>query len=590
MKRGRIPIFRPIPVAALLPALVLLPLGNAVRAQEQPVIVDDAHPPVRAEPKKTLPVALAPTWSLTASGELTVGEGVRTSAQQSSLVPGGSNNLDDGDLNYAKGKTFSRVLQGDASLDLRHASGHGVKLGVMAWTDDALEHDTVPHGNSVDRYVPGDLSDRGFARQAKFSGWDVLDAYAYGRDDLGAGPVDWQLGKVRLPHDPGFSFSGGLRDLDARNIPAVVRPGSQAEETVIPFWGATSHWAASPVLRLDGFVQFAQQRTVEAGCGTLFEAEDYTANGCNLISYNKSLTEQQDVAHGVFISRDADIAPRNRPDQFGLGANLLVREIGTRFGLYAAHYDSRTGYTDSAKGAGLGPSGHYAQEFPGDKRLVDLKASTRVPSLNLSWLNELSVINGQPVQKNPSDLLAAFLQGQGPYGPDAIAQAPHSTYRGWDRFQVEQLQSGLQEDFGPAFGARKSTLGVEASLKHVEQLPNRATRPYGRPECAVAAQCSTLDGFVTSSAWAYRVHAGMEFGDVAGAGFALKPTLTFAQDVRGWSYDYQFIQGRRSVRAALDAEFPHEVFANITYVNGWGGRFNSKADIDYVLASIGVRF
>lgn len=582
-----------IPFAAAFPALVLFGAGS-LRAQEQPVVADDVRPPDRAEPVKALATPMAPGWSLGVAGEVTAGIGIRTGAQKASLKPGGSDNMDDGDLNYAKDATFSRVLQGDASLDLRHSSGYGLRMSAMAWTDDALEHDAVPHGNSVDGYVPGDLSDRGFARQARFTGWDVLDTYLYGRSDPGLGAVDWQVGRVRLPHDPGFTFSGGLRDLDARNIPAAVRPGSQAAETILPFWGATAHWGVSPVLRLDGFVQFAQRRTVEAGCGTLFEAEDYTANGCNLISYNKSLTEQQDIAHGVFISRAADIAPGSHPDQFGLGANYLVRDIGTRFGIYAAHYDSRTGYTDSIKGATLGPSGLYAQEYPGDKTLVDLKTSTRVPSLGLAWLNELAVIDGQPVQKNPSSLLAAFLQGQGPYGPDAIAQAPHSTYQGWDRFRVEQLQTGLRAESGPAFGARRSTFGVEAGLKHVEGLPSRATRPYGRPEtdgaCSTTAQCATLDGFVTSTAWAYRLHAGMEFGDVAGSGFALKPTLTFAQDVRGWSYDYQFIQGRRSVRATLDAEFPHGVFANVTYVNGWGGQFNSKADIDYLLASIGVRF
>jgi hypothetical protein len=128
----------------------------------------------------------------------------------------------------------------------------------------------------------------------------------------------------------------------------------------------------------------------------------------------------------------------------------------------------------------------------------------------------------------------------------------------------------------------------------VVRLPDSTLRPYSRPEtddvCATDAQCATQDGFVTSNAWGYRVRAGMEFANIGGAGIALRPSIAFAQDVKGWSYDYAFVEGRKTVRVSLDGEFGRNLFGNLTYAASRGGLFNTRKDMDFFLASIGIRF
>jgi hypothetical protein len=167
-------------------------------------------------------------------------------------------------------------------------------------------------------------------------------------------------------------------------------------------------------------------------------------------------------------------------------------------------------------------------------------------------------------------------------------------YRAYDRFRVFQLQSGVRKEFAAGLGASSSFLAFEVAVKHVAGLPDRAARPYGRPEnddaCSTDAECATLDGFVTSNAWAYRIHGGMVFSDVAASGIVLRPNFTFGQDVRGWAYDYSFVQDRKSLRIAVDADFTRNVFANITYAATRGGLFNTRKDRDFVLASVGVKF
>src|SRR5258706_955328 len=117
----------------------------------------------------------------------------------------------------------------------------------------------------------------------------------------------------------------------------------------------------------------------------------------------------------------------------------------------------------------------------------------------------------------------------------------------------------MRKEFGAGLGAASSFLAFEVGLKHVVGLPDRAARPYGRPEvddaCSTDAECATLDGFVTSNALAYRIHGGMGFSSGCGTDVTLRPNFTFGQGVEGWAYDYSVVQDRRSIRPALDAEF-----------------------------------
>ncbi len=527
----------------------------------------------------------------------TVGMGIRTKAQKSTLKPGGSNNSDDGNLNYQNGDTFSRVVKLTSKAEIQHSDGYGLVVGATAWYDDNLLHHGVAHGNNPNNFVPGAaLSDTGFDPAARFQGVALLDAHVYGKTELLGGPLAWRIGHLSLEREQGFSFNGGLRDLETRNTAASTRPGALADEGVVPVWAATGRWNISTTWRLNGFVQFANAHAVAPGCGTYMASNDYTADGCNRVFYSSALTEQQNVARGIYTRRGNDVEPTNRPDQFGFGTSHLLKDLGTRVGLYYAHYHSRSGYTSVEKGQALGPAGDstYAVEYPGDKHLLSLTTATRNPEANTSWLNEVSITHGQPVQLNNSDLQAAFLTGRGLLGADAIATRANSLYHGYDRFRIVQAQTGVLKDFAGLWGAHKSFLGAEVALKHVVGLPNVNQRRYGRPEssevCATAAACATNDGFVTSNAWAYRIRAGMEFSNVGGTQIQLRPSLNFAHDVRGWSYDYAFIQGRKSVRLALDADFGNDIFANVAYATTRGGQFNTRKDRDFVVASVGIKF
>jgi Protein of unknown function (DUF1302) len=565
---------RKIPVLALC-------IASGAAAQEAPM---------------PAPTDLVPDWTIKAHGAVSAGIGVRTSAQKSSLKPGGATNSDDGNLNYAKGDTFSRVVQGLAVVDVQHRGGLGFNLGAMGWYDDNLLHHSVPQGNNPNNYTPGPLSDRGFAPEARFQHVELLDAYAYGKQATAGGALRWQLGWLQLDRLTELSFPGGLRDLETRNSPGGSRPGAFREAATLPVWAATARLDVSPELRLQGFWQLAPRQSVSSGCGTFFSSNDYAQQGCDRVFYSARLTQQQNTAKGLFFTRAPDVLPQHRPDQFGLSASYLLKALATKVSVAYAHYHSRESYTDSVKGVGLGPAsgGQYAIEYPGNKNLLALSTSTRFPGANLGWSNELSIIGRQPVQINTSDLLAAGLGAGGTMAATFAAAPNHSLIRGYDRYTVLQLQSGLRKSFDNIGGGVSAFIEGEAGFKHVVGLTDVNERHYGRPEtsdaCDTPAECATNDGYVTSNAWAYRLRAGLEWRNAAPGVLKLRPSLLFGQDVRGWSYDYAFVQGRKNARLVLDADFVHGLCANLSWVTSWGGQFNARRDRDYLLASIGKQF
>ncbi|KAI1694370.1 hypothetical protein Ddc_22171 [Ditylenchus destructor] len=162
----------------------------------------------------------AKNWTLTWTPVATIGTGIRTSGQRSTLKPGGGNNGDDSDLNYAAGDAFSRVVKLNSEFKAVHRSGLGVELDGYAWYDDAQLNGNVAHGNNPSNYQPNaPLSDRGFARGARFQGAQVLGAYVFGTAAIGDGSADFKIGKLSLERERGFSFSGGSRDLETRTPP-----------------------------------------------------------------------------------------------------------------------------------------------------------------------------------------------------------------------------------------------------------------------------------------------------------------------------------------------------------------------------------
>ena len=105
---------------------------------------------------------------------------------------------------------------------------------------------------------------------------------------------------------------------------------------------------------------------------------------------------------------------------------------------------------------------------------------------------------------------------------------------------------------------------------------------------APSYQCSE-DGYASSLSWGYRLRVSSIYGNVID-GVDLKPTITFVHDVKGWSYDYVFIEGRKLAIVALQADVKKRFFVEALWTPIWGGTYNFTKDRDFYGLAIGVTF
>src|SRR5438445_1020323 len=103
--------------------------------------------------------------TLITRGTFTYGTIIRAQNRDPTLLPPGNaaavgatgtaiggTNVDDGDLNYARGDRVSTVLKGFVDVDAKYKT-FGLFVSGKAWTDFTLRNGDVPHGNVPNGYI-----------------------------------------------------------------------------------------------------------------------------------------------------------------------------------------------------------------------------------------------------------------------------------------------------------------------------------------------------------------------------------------------------------------------------------------------------
>jgi hypothetical protein len=559
---------------------------------------------------------------LTVKGALVAGTTVRNTTRDPELLPAanaqvlgltgtavGGRNSDDADLNFDRGDRVSTIIKGVVDAELKQGN-YGALVRAKAWYDLELADGDRPWGNNPNAYVPNQpLSDEGFGKRAKFSGVALMDAYAYGTFTVAGRELHVRAGNLLIPWGERVTTLGGLATINPLDVPALRRAGATPDETRIPFPALFARFAATDKLNLEAFYQFRFEPTEIDGCGSFFSGSDYIAEGCNRVMVGAG-SDRTSVATGSFIKRAATREPSNGGEG-GIGVTYKADALRSEFGLYFAQYHNRVPSVDAIKTRRSGapfipgdPDGlnvTYATEYAERVRTYAVNFTTRLPALTLA--GELTYRPNQPFPLNAVDLLNGFASNTAPslLRNDVIATPLGGLYPGFDRRKVTQAQLAVAKPLGKMLGAASLTISGEAALKYVHDLPDVNLRRYGRSDlygvgqiggvCAAPAtpkQCSN-DGFVTRSAWGYRLRAALAYPGVA-SGVDLYPTLTFGHDVNGWSYDTVFNEDRQFAVLSLRGEFLKRYALELAYWPVWGGPYNNLKDRDLVSLALGVRF
>ena len=544
---------------------------------------------------------------------------------------GATGTTDDGNLNFNKGETFSKIIKGVHDIQLSK-DNFGAFVRFKYWYDQELKDGSRPHGNSGNGYIPGEaLSDKGFENNSKFSGIALLDAYIYSAFDIGEVPVDLRLGRQVVSWGESTFIQGGINSIDPFDVAALRRPGAELKEGLLPVGMAYANLGLTENMSIEGFYQYEWEKTQIDGCGTYFAGADFAASGCNYVTV--AVDDRTAMAGGFYAERQDDLEPDDN-GQYGIAVRYYSPELNdTEFGLYYQNIHSRVPLINAVRTKvplatqdpttifvpkALDPTGGqlaalnpaYLIEFPEDLKYYGLSFATNVSGLALS--GEVSYKPDTPIQISGPEILNGVLS-EAPFlrYTSRITEVGYGEMaRGWDAFDVTQLQVTALQFFDQVMGASRLTLIAEAGLILTDGVED-SDQHYGRNavfglgdfNVGGGINCTNLvaaghiggdcksDGFVTDSAWGYRMRAAWDYSDVI-AGISFKPVIAWAHDVSGYSPEpgQQFHEGRKTLGLSLEATYQQKYTANIGYTNFSGGSHNVLEDKDFISLSFGISY
>lgn len=537
-----------------------------------------------------------------------------------------SQSADDGNLNYDKNATVSRVLKayGRIQFDL---DTWGAVLAAKAWDDFALENDSVRWGNDPNHYRHDKpLSDKGFASRAKFSGASLQAGYLFGRSSVGDTPVSWRIGAQNFDWGRNVLIGGGLKAVNPYDAPAAFRPGAIPEEILVPIPAIQVATTLTKNLTAEGFVQVANANSVVQPCGTFLSMNDYMQPGCNRLMSGGATggTDPKRLANGEFVARVGD-PHEDSSGQFGLSLKYAFVSLNTVGGLYYFQNNSRTPVIDLIKssrpgaGSGVQPvigsdpdhNTKYQMEYPRNIRTFGFSTLTQFDALGASMAVEGSYRPNQPIMLNAPDALGPFAAKVADPAvhllyKDWLATAPGQAWHAWDSREVSQLNINFTKNDIHFAGSTNGSIAFEIAGKWVNDLPDVSLRRYGRITqagkgvvkgvCSVTStsnlpdlQCSN-NGYVSKEALGATIAGSLTYANVGIDGLSVRGRGAYTYGLRGWSYDGVFNKGASTTTLALDFEYLKRYLMSVSMTNFQGGDYSGWKDRSYVSVNVGVRF
>jgi len=514
----------------------------------------------------------------------------------------GANTIDEGNLNYAKGDRYTTLFKLFSEVEIKKGD-MGVLLRGKGWYDEALKNGKVHFGNQNNGYngyslspppaaggAPGTLgseqalSDDGFETLNKFSGLYLLDAYAYNTFDVAGLPMQVRLGNQVVNWGESL-FIQGLNQINPIDVPSFRKPGAQLKEVFLPVPILHASQSLGQYGSVEAFWQMQWKNTpIEASCGNYWSVAGGNI-GVDPGKCNNAVTLVNSNPYGATVGAYVPTKTgREAKDagEFGAAYRFSSEALDTEFGLYGMQIHSRMPIVSiqfEANGTASPFSAFW--EYPEKMKIVGVSASTNL--FGWSMGAELSFTKDVPVQVDGNDLLLSGLAAGGaipgipagtPFGPNgaraAAAFASDGYVAGYTRANKTQVQLNTVKAGNGILGAGQYIFIAEAAVQ-TNNLPDykkdptalRYNRPfifgagssaaYGGAPCGpgtvAGSEGCANDGYVSKTAWGYRLKGELTYNDLI-PGVSVQPSLYWAHDVKGYSLDSQFSEGRKTLALA----------------------------------------
>ncbi len=350
-----------------------------------------------------------------------------------------------------------------------------------------------------------------------------------------------------------------------------------------------------------------------------------------------------------FVRRGNDIEPDDT-GQYGIAVRYFAESLNsTEFGAYFLNYHSRTPFFSGVKATTnnnvpllatigidlnvplIGNDPRYIAEYPEDIKLYGLSFSTNIGTWAVS--GEISHRPEMPIQINTTEIVHAIALGPqvAPWSQMVgiyNSTAPGGIIHGYDdQLDFTQVQFTFIKFFDQILGASRLSFAAEIGGNFIGSLPKTSQRRYGRSPtygigkftdfdgAAVSATPATVtytcdanpnpllsvlppnpqsqnctdDGYITDTAWGYRLRASLDYSDLF-AGINVKPKIAWKHDVEGYSPPPNFNEGSQALTLGVAADYLNRYTGEISYTQYSGGDYNTLNDRDFAAISFGASF
>ena len=302
-------------------------------------------------------------WNGSFDTTVSFGQTWREEARDPSLIAtadggtGRSPNIDDGNLNYTKGRVSSAYkMVAELSLD-RDNFGLFVRGSLLY--DDLVE-------DSETARTP--ISEQG--KDLAGSYLRLLDAFVYGRWDLGGHELDLRLGNMVVNWGESTFIQGGINAaINHFDVAALRVPGSELREAYLPQEMLKVSFGLTDNLTAEAIGLFDWDPTQPEPVGTYFSSNDFVPRG----------GEEVFLGFGAFSDQGTDFTPLGGPfienfqavprgttteasdsGQYGAALRWFLPDFGqgTELGFYFVNYHSKLPVISGRTGtqAGIGNS------------------------------------------------------------------------------------------------------------------------------------------------------------------------------------------------------------------------------------------
>jgi hypothetical protein len=302
-------------------------------------------------------------WNGSFDTTLSFGQSWREQGRDPQLIgtadggSGRSPNIDDGDLNYKKGRVSSAYKM-VAELSLDH-DNYGLFIRGSLLYDDLVE-------DSKTARTP--ISEAG--KDLAGSYIRLLDAFVYGRWDLGGHQLDIRAGNQVVNWGESTFIQGGINAaINHFDVSALRVPGSELREAYLPQEMAKVSYGITDNLTAEAIALFDWDPTQPEPVGTYFSSNDFVPQGGKQVflgfgTYSDQGTDFTSLG-GPFIknfqavSRARSTVPSDS-GQYGMSLRWFMPDFaqGTELGFYFVNYHSKLPVISARTGtqAGIGNS------------------------------------------------------------------------------------------------------------------------------------------------------------------------------------------------------------------------------------------